>query len=756
MNGTKKAVTAMIELTGRVTASAIWSIDGKKISLPYRCDVPESQTISKILEYEQILQNKAYEDDNTCLCGMFRFFGGIAFVKIGMVFEKTFFECYSYFAAQFAAQWADGTRCLHSKNIGYFYVFDCMLKCCNDPIQYDFRYILDEIPDSSAFCALTERAFAEYWTPKIEVMMAQVESLAVVCKRVGDVRVSKYMMQIPENTEAYLRKLAHEYTSRRELISLRKLYNFIFGNDSRSTFPGGDSDLFGLIKSVENEETNAQNRKFVAENRISMDMYLNEWILYAIHGVTLHYMKLDFTEIQRASMRTEVKSFLKNRFSGAIRTNYRIFPTIVYAANMLCKNNARLRYFSDIDETDLKMLQLSMETDNGKSQSYIMNVFYDCRVMFDYLCGDERDVDLKTPKPYSNPFKGVTFVNASKYSKNTPYMPNDIAVGLSAYANELSETDALVLRIFNETGMRAKEVAFLEEDCIEKTRTGKHMMLKFVPYKVLKARRKAGLGDYHRVQVSLELAKLIAEQAKRTEPLRLKYCLQYIFLHQNKGYKVSMLNVSYFIIKINKLIKRHKLCDESGQLWNFTSRQCRKTLVVNMIENGAVIEEIIYQLGHLDHSTAAKYYAEVKAIKLAELNSEFFEKQFDLLLSKEQLVKYSEEERRLLYMDFRLGYRRVEMGFCTKKLCNGACGSKNRMYHCANCKNLCTGKKYLTYWKKLLQAQENTVAKLINVYDTEGITDFSDFAEYRLERNLLEVYRAVTDKIMESEVLDRE
>ena len=73
-------------------------------------------------------------------------------------------------------------------------------------------------------------------------------------------------------------------------------------------------------------------------------------------------------------------------------------------------------------------------------------------------------------------------------------MPNSVAEGLLAHANELSETDALVLRIFNETGMRAKEVAFLEEDCLEKTRTGKHAMLKFVPYKVLKARRKAGLG----------------------------------------------------------------------------------------------------------------------------------------------------------------------------------------------------------------------------------------------------------------------
>ena len=745
----------MIELISRVTASAVWNIDGTKLSLPYRRDVPESETISRILEYKQILQSKAYRADNTCLCEMFRFFGGIAFVGIGMAYENTFLECYSYYAEQFASEWAAGTRCLHSKNIGYFYVFDYMLKCHNAPIMYDFRYILDETPNSSVICDLTDKAFSEYWTLKIEVLMAENESLFVVSKRVGNVRVSRYMMQIPDKTESYLKNLAHGYTARRELISLRKLYNFIFGGDVRTNFSGGDNTLFALKKVIVTQELAVQNRKFVTENHISMDMSLDEWVLYEKHGIILHYMKIDFTEIQRVSMRIEVKYFLENRFSGAIRTSDRIFPTIAYAVNTLCKNNSQLRFFSDIDETDVKMLQLSMESDNEKSQVYVMNVFSDCRLIFDYLCGGERNDTLKTPKPYSNPFKAVTFVNASKYSENTPYIPNIVVAGLAAHVNELSETDRLVFRIFNETGMRAKEVAFLEEDCIEKTRYGKHAMLKFIPYKVLKARRRSGLGDYHRAQISFELAKSITMQAKKTESLRLKYGLPYIFLHQNARYKASMLDISYFIVKINKLIDKNNICDESGQLWNFTSRQCRKTLVVNMIENGANIEEIIYQLGHLSRSTAAKYYAEVKAIKLADLNSEFYKKKFDIVILNEQLCKYTEEERRMLYVDFRLGYRRVEMGFCMRKLCNGACDDKSRMVHCANCKNLCTGKKYLSHWQKLLTTQENTVAELTKSYNTDGITYYSDFAEYNLENNLLEAYRSVMSKIMESEAISR-
>lgn len=741
----------MIERTNSEHAPNQWLIEGWEISLPYRRSIPESKTLSQILAYRDILTEKTYTADNACLCEMFRFFGGIGFVKIGMAFKAVFLDCYAYFAAQFVKKWAKGSHCLHSKVIGHACVFGCMLDCPENPIRYDFRYILSETPNSTVLFDLTEEAFADYWTPNIEGLMSRTESLASIAKRVGAVRLTRYMMRISQQTEAYLRRLAAAYTENRELISLRKLYADVFGDDSRSTFAGGDTRLFQMIQSVVDEETAIQNRRFPAENRRAMEISSDEWVLYVRHGVSLHYMRLDFTEIRQTSLRTEVKFFLKNRFSGAIRTTDRVYTLVAYAAGILCRNNPRIHFFSEVDDTDVRMLRQTMESEDRQPQAYIMAVFSACKAVFRYLCGGERDDSLRTPKPGSNPFQGITFVNASQYSRNTPYMPANVAEGLTAHANELSDTDALVLRIFNETGMRAKEVAFLEEGGLEKTRSGSHALLRFVPYKILKARRKAGVGDYHRVQISLELAELIEAQARRTESLRRQYGLPYLFLHQNEGYRVSMLDVSYFIVKINKLIQKHHLSDEGGQLWHFTSRQCRKTLVVNMIENGAAIEEIVYQLGHLDRSTAAKYYAEVRTVRLAELNSEFFRKQFDLLLSGEQLAEYTEEERRLLYVDFRLGYRRVEMGFCTKKLCGGACGRGNRMHHCANCKNLCTGKQYLSHWELLLEAQEHTVVSLVEAYLADGVTDYSEFAEYRRECTLLEAYRNVAQKIRKSE-----
>jgi len=143
----------------------------------------------------------------------------------------------------------------------------------------------------------------------------------------------------------------------------------------------------------------------------------------------------------------------------------------------------------------------------------------------------------------------------------------------------------------------------------------------------------------------------------------------------------------------------------------------------------------------------------VKSIKLAELNSEFFEVQFDILLSQEQLTEFSEEERRLLYVDFRLGNRRVELGFCTRKLCEGACKSRSRTVHCVNCPRLCTGRQYLSHWKKLMQAQRERVYTLIESYENAGIAGYEEFIEYQQEQRLLSAYENIVSELEKSGVI---
>ena len=176
-------------------------------------------------------------------------------------------------------------------------------------------------------------------------------------------------------------------------------------------------------------------------------------------------------------------------------------------------------------------------------------------------------------------------------------------------------------------------------------------------------------------------------------------------------------------------------------------KQFRKTLAVRLIENGATTVELAYWLGHLCSDTAAKYYAEVRKKKLAELNTEFFRSKFELIMTGEQLENYTQEERRLLYTDFCLGQRRVELGFCVRKVADGPCADRCSLYNCVNCRNLCTGKQYLPYWKGLLQEQEKLLDRLAEVYKSESITDYSEYLEYKQEYRLLESYQSVVNMI---------
>lgn len=665
-------------------------------------------------------------------------------MKIGMIYEKDFLLCFSYYAKMFAEKWAAGEQRFQSTYIGCHHVFQIML----DKVNYSFPQILYHTPGGVKLSELANKAIEEYWKHSIECLMGVNQPLTDVAYRVGDVRVSKYMMLIPDKTKEYVTELAHNYTQRRELINLQKIYSDIFGNNYRKGFYGKNKELHTLTKAVVDHEFTIQFRKFIAENYASMDLLLDKWILYQSYGLSLKYIAIDFTQVKRTSLRHELKYFIRTRFSGAVRASDNIFRSITQAVNRICANNTSIKYLADIDFVDVKALQMSMETDSI-SMSNIKTVFSACRIMMDYFCGGERDIDINAPIPCRNHFHDITFVGVSSYCQSTPYIPDPVLAKLETHSDELGETDRIVFRILNETGMRAKEVIFLRDNCLKKARYDGYIELKYIPYKTLTARRLIGLSDYHSVYISKELATVVSIQIKKSKELRNKCGLPYIFLHENRnivGQGVSMWSISYFVKKINDLIKKHDMCDDPGTLWHFKSRQCRKTIAVNMIENGARIEELAYQLGHLDYKTATEYYAEVRKKKLLEMNTEFFRKNFEIDIENKQLDGFTEEERKLLYVDMCLGYRCVEFGFCIRKSCS-ACRHSDIMRHCVTCPNLCTGKQYLFHWQRLLDSEKHALGKMLDMYSREHITDYSEFIEFKQKTALVSAYQDIVDRL---------
>jgi integrase len=736
-------------------ASAVWHIDGAEISMFHRKKIPVNLTVSGIEAYRNCLKNNTYEKDNTPLCEAFAFFGGISFVAIGYkAYREDFLRMYRYFTKRFVKEWYEGDKSLHSKEVGIGYVFETMLYHEKIPIKYRFLYILDEIDNSHHFVDIVNEEFHAFWTGKIQKAMNEKVSLKMIVFRIGMVRTIRYCISIREETAEYLKQMAGFYTARREIITEHKFQQDLFGE--KINYPVYGKAFKDLFKSTVKREAVIQQQKFVVENRLQLDVRHDIWMLYKKHGPSLYYKKLDFSLINSPSLRLEVKYYFKYRFMGVYQIQDGILYQIAEAIHLMTERNPAIRYFADIDDVDVRALYIALENQresdgNNKSPLRTMRTISLCKQACAYLMSAARDEQIRSPHPRQNPFEKFVFTNSKEYLKNTPVIPETVMDQLEAHIKELQESYQLLFKIFSNTGMRAKEVLFLEEDCLEKARYDGYVTLKYKPYKVLKARRKSGVGDYHRILIPSFLADDIRKQVAETEALRREYGLPYLFIRKRKNFKANMLNMWYFSLLVNKLIEKHQICDEDGTLWNFTSRQYRKTLAVTLIENGATIEELAYWLGHLNRETAARFYAEVRKMKLAEMNTKFFRDRFDLLLSQEQLTEYSEEERRLLYIDFCLEQRKVEFGYCLKKAADGGCENRSSLFNCINCKHLCTGRKYLPYWHELLEQQEEIVRQLMKIYAENGITDYEEFREYRQERFLLECYRNMIVSIEESE-----
>jgi hypothetical protein len=565
------------------------------------------------------------------------------------------------------------------------------------------------------------------------------------------------MMQIMENApadliDAYFRAKATELTSRREIVTCFKLLYAAFA-DKKQAGRFYAASIMNRIRQIADAEFEKQKSLFRQQNRHQLNIHNDIWQLFYLTGPNLRSNSYDFTKINSTSLRLEVKYFMLWYLQG--RSNYRtpVLSAAIKGINFLSGNNPSIHYFADISDVDARQLYNFLENDctayrGGKlSVQSVANTIRACSQILGYLCGNMRDEGLRTPIPAENLFSKYRFFNMDNMSQSTEILPDQIATAIEKFSCDLSDTHRTLYSVFINTGLRLSEVVLLKEDCLVPSRYDGLMLLRYVPHKTLRARRKRGVGDTCEMLVPAFLSKEIKRQIKRTKDLREEYGQPYIFIVKNGNKRPVLPCGDGFCDAVNRLIAKYRVTDENGQLWNLTTRQFRKTIAVTLIESGASITELAYWLSHLTRRTSMKYYAEVRKRRLAEMNTRFFREKFDLLLSKEQLGQFSEEERRLLFVDFRLEKRRVELGFCMRVFADGECVERNRSFSCVNCKNLCTGKPYLHHWIALRDSQRAVVEGLVESYREMGLGDYVSYKQYRQEKELLDAYSEAVVKI---------
>ena len=581
--------------------------------------------------------------------------------------------------------------------------------------------------------------------------MENVRGLFEISKNANVSRVIDYLLEDKPLLEHYLTAMAASITRQRKQISCRIMILSIFPY-VRSSIKLYGEEFVSILTAVVEQERKVQRRIFVSENHLQIDIHSNLWKIYEWRGGVLRLKSVDFTKINSASLRYEMKFYMRYSYENAGKINVALFDCQYMAINTLTEINPQIRCFSDISEADAKALLMALEKkekNNGThfSQYYIAKAVNSVRRIIDYLMSDMRAKELETPRPCSNPFATISFHNLREYNTPTTAIPEDVIAEINRHSEELSPLHKLLYDIFMNTGLRLKEVYFLEVDCIEPSRYENICQLKFKPHKVLAVRKRHGAGDYHRIMIPADLANRISAYIDETAFRRNKIGYPYIFLSQTPGYETAVMDSMPLIRAVRRIIKKYDIRNEDGELWHFTSRQFRKTIAVTLIENGATTAELAYWLGHMCSDTAAKYYAEVRKTKLAEFNTQFFREKFDLLLSAEQLEEFSEEERRLLYVDFRLEQRRVELGFCLVKAAGGGCKNRNSLYNCVNCRSLCTGKQYLPYWRELMEQQRIILDNLIENYHRNNVNNYEGYMEYKQEFRLFQGYESIVDAI---------
>lgn len=745
----------MVELMEIKTCTALWKVDGTLLRLQRRNHTDDKLTCQTIEQYLDLLLNETYKSSPQMLREIAGVLTDRIIVRIGMeVQREQFLNMFEYYSKTYVRQWEQSGACLQSNNISMFPVFEFMFRNRLAGLSESPLAVLRNIPcDSQIFLDIFERCFTSFWTARISEKVEAKETLAAIRKRIGTLATSRCLCLLPETEVTdYLCTFAGRFTHQRRLITKQSFCHELLGSGISTSVLHLQPGFVLLVAAEVEREFAVQCRKFPAENHLQLEMSSDHWKLFRRQGPSLFWDIIDFTGIHSPSLRLEIKYFMRHRYYSISVSKDRAIFSLVYAANLLTENNPDIHFFAEVDDVDVRSLYMTMEqryhqAETGGAVSKIMRVFSILSVLMEYLMSDHRDRAMRSPVPYRNPFKRYRFPNAKDYKVRTAIIPESVAEQLDAHLDEINPVYALLYRIFSATGMRMKEVLFLEADCLEPSRYADVVQLRYRQYKTLAARRKAGVPDDHRILISKALADEIARHIEKTAEWRKEFDIPYVFVNKRPNFRASMLNLPNYLLVINGLIQKYALCDESGQLWHFTSKQQRKTLAVTLIENGASVDELAYWLGHLSRSAASSYYAEVRKMKLAELNTEFFSKKFDLILSENQLAEYTEAERKLLYMDFCLEQRRVEFGFCLNKLADGGCTSRSSRINCVNCKNLCTGVKYLPYWKSLMEEQRKVVEHLVGTYVKVGIEDYGGFREYRQAAFLQGCYESIVAAI---------
>jgi integrase len=492
--------------------------------------------------------------------------------------------------------------------------------------------------------------------------------------------------------------------------------------------------------------------KYLERNsKIQIKLGQSQWNIPYVDVQRNRTISLDFDGIN-FSLRNEIQEYLlswyqKGESGLALARRFYQIKRIAQGFQEIttdCGSFLEINYVNVLQIFDV--LQQA-KTDQGR-QKYALKTIQtgisEARILFDWLKTRNHKETLK------NPFRRLKLNNVSSFVESIQYIPDEV---IEQLLNVIHECPVFVKRIWlimMNTGIRVSEALNLKEDCLIYNDKEAKYYLNFLTHKTLKQRRRLGLDDYHSLPIMHhEIIELIRQQIEETKKLREIGSTPYIFLKVESDRVVSPKQVTRYLASqvnqtINSCIKRHQIKDKHGDIWHYSNHQCRKTVAVKLLSNGASLTDVGEILGHLVEKTTSQYYQDIDTMKIAELDKQLFEQLFDTM-DEDARNAFTPFEFEQLKKEIMKGSRETPEGHgsCVKHVSFGPCKKSS----CVGCSLLLTGPQKLPMWRKLHLEQQSYINNMVNTMKRQGIEDYKNYRDYQAEQHLLALYEDTITKI---------
>ena len=333
-------------------------------------------------------------------------------------------------------------------------------------------------------------------------------------------------------------------------------------------------------------------------------------------------------------------------------------------------------------------------------------------------------------------------------------MPEDVYLQIRVHIDDLNADIKNAFLIQCATGCRPSELASLHEDSLKYDEKLDCYILSIYASKQETAYGKRGKLPIRKVPIyEQQVIQAFREQVEISREVRSESGNESIFVrryYRRHVVKYHIPSSKELIRDVNILIDKYNIRDElESDTWHYTPYQMRAMIATIMVEKGHAPEEVKAFFGWLTNHTSEKAYAFIQKKKLAELNTELYQKHFNISFDEESLKSYTRKEKEQIFVKLYIHKRQVEYGECVRHPITGECGKIQSPKGYVDCARLNTDIPYLNNWIKIRDSQKIIYDDLVNLFKLEGVPpiEYETWPEYIREKQRLDSYQGFIDNL---------